>query len=125
MILSHSNHIAYNYTNEKAPWDQLDRMLGLNDYHWCSHHTSDGGRNEAAMMEGFNLLVIDVDGGVKLELVQNLMKEYAFWIHTTKRHTDKEHRFRLIMPLNYILKLNEMDYKEVARFVQSRLKKGL
>jgi hypothetical protein len=33
-------------------------------------------------------------------------------MYTTKRHTDQEHRFRIILPINYELALDARDYKE-------------
>jgi hypothetical protein len=69
------------------------------------------------MVPGFNLLVLDVDGGVKIDTVKLLLKDYKYVIHTTKRHTAQEHRFRVIMPMNYILKLHEHDFKEFMRNV--------
>jgi hypothetical protein len=117
MYLSHSGDIAVGYNNVKAPFDKLDQLLGMKDHHWCSHHSATGRRAGEDMVPGFNLLVLDVDGGVKIDTVKILLRDYKYLIHTTKRHTDKEHRFRIIMPLNYILKLNEDDFKEFMRNV--------
>jgi hypothetical protein len=89
----------------------------MKDHHWCSHHTISGRRAEEEMVPGFNLLVLDVDGGAKLATVEILLKDYKYAIHTTKRHTPQENRFRIVMPMNYILKLNESDYKEFMRNV--------
>jgi len=57
-------------------------------------------------------VVIDVDGGVSMKAVHELLKEYKFLTHTTKRHTEEENRFRLIMPINYRLTLDSDEYKE-------------
>lgn len=115
MYLSHSKDFAVGYENIQAPFNKLPELFKMTDHHWCSHHTSSGRRAEEEMVNGFNLLVLDVDGGVKLDTVKILLKDFTYAIHTTKRHTAQEHRFRLVMPLNYILKLNEMDYKEFMR----------
>jgi hypothetical protein len=115
MYLSHSTDFAVGYENVQAPFDKLPELFKMVDHHWCSHHTSSGRRAEEEMVPGFNLLVLDVDGGVKLDTVKVLLKDYTYAIHTTKRHTAQEHRFRLVLPMNYILKLNELDYKEFMR----------
>ena len=117
MFLSHSHDIATEYQNVRAPFDQLDQLLGKDDHHWCNHHSIGGRRNEDSMVDGCNLVVLDVDGGIKIDTVQTLLKDYKYIIQTTKRHTDMEHRFRIVMPMNYILKLNEMDFKEFMRNV--------
>ena len=112
MYLSHSNDLADGYQNVQAPFDKLDELISMKDHHWCNHHSSTGRRTEDVMSPGFNMIVLDVDGGVKLETVELLLKEYKFIIHTTKRHTEANHRFRVILPINYMLKLNAEDFKE-------------
>jgi hypothetical protein len=71
-----------------------------------------GYRNEENCIPGFNLVVIDVDGGVNISTVKLLLKNYKFLIYTTKRHTETENRFRIILPINYELSLDAKDYKE-------------
>ena len=117
MYLSYSGDIAVGYENVQAPFEKLDQLLGKKDMHWCNHHSASGRRSEENMVPGFNLLVLDVDGGVKIDTVKLLLKDYKYVIHTTKRHTAQEHRFRVIMPMNYILKLHEHDFKEFMRNV--------
>lgn len=112
LYLSHSGDIAVGYKNVLAPFNQLPQLVKMKDHHWCNHHSNSGRRAEEAMVEGFNIVVLDVDGGVKLDTVKTLLKDYTYLIHTTKRHTAKEHRFRVLLPMNYILKLNEIDFKE-------------
>ena len=59
------------------------------------------------------MIVIDVDGGVSLATVHELMKEYKFVTYTTKRHgEDGQDRFRLLLPINYNLELTAEEYKE-------------
>ncbi|RLB94480.1 MAG: hypothetical protein DRH26_01140 [Deltaproteobacteria bacterium] len=87
----------------------------MKDHHWCSHHSLDGRRCEDSLTPGFNLIVLDIDGGIKIETVELLLKEYSYLIHTTKRHSAREHRFRVIIPMNYILKLHEEEFKEFMR----------
>jgi hypothetical protein len=80
--------------------------------HWVTHHLKGGYRNEDNAEPGFNLLVIDVDGGVNLSTAQLLLKDYKALYYTTKRHTAQEHRFRILLPLSHELKLDAKDYKE-------------
>ena len=80
--------------------------------HWVAHHLKDGYRNSDNAIPGFNLVVIDVDGGVNLSTAKLLLKDYKALFYTTKRHTDAENRFRIILPTNYELKLDAKDYKE-------------
>lgn len=115
IYLSHSDDIAVGYKNVLAPFNQLPQLVKMKDHHWCSHHSSNGRRAEDCMVDGFNMVVLDVDGGVKIDTVKALLKDYTYLLHTTKRHTQQDHRFRVLLPLNYILKLNEIDFKEFMR----------
>ena len=112
MTLSYSNHMAFNYLNDHAPFSELHTLVTMKDYHWCNHHFKGGHRTAENVQQGFNLLVLDVDGGTSLQLAHDLLSDYNFMTYTTKRHTDEEHRFRLIMPINYKLMLDADEYKE-------------
>lgn len=112
MILSYSQDITTDYQSEHAPFDKLHMLTQAQGMHWVNHHLNGGYRNEDNALPGFNLVVIDVDGGVNLSTVRLLMKDYQYLIYTTKRHTDQENRFRLILPTSHVLKLDAKDYKE-------------
>lgn len=111
MILSYSDHFAYNYVSEQAPWDKLHMLTQAQGMHWCNHTFERGHRHEEAVIPGFNLVVFDIDGEVSLSTVHDLMKDYRFMTYTTKRHTPEENRFRLIFPINYVLQMDQEDYK--------------
>lgn len=112
MVISYSTDITTDYRNEYAPFDQLHKLTQANGMHWVAHHLNGGYRNEENCIAGFNLVVIDVDGGVNISTAKLLLKNYKFLIYTTKRHTDQEHRFRIILPINYQLEMDAKDYKE-------------
>lgn len=111
-ILAYSQDITTGYRNEYAPFDKLHQLTQATNLHWVSHHLIDGYRSEEKAIPGFNLVVIDVDKGVDVAIAQELLKDYKYMIYTTKRHTATEHRFRIIFPINYELKLDAKDYKE-------------
>lgn len=113
MSLSYSTHWAYHYLNEKVPFDRLHELVLAGGMHWCNHQFAKGHRAEENVLNGFNMIVIDVDGGTSLETCHDLLKDYKFLTYTTKSHNPTgEHRFRLIMPLNYNLSLDSAEYKE-------------
>jgi hypothetical protein len=113
MSLSYSNHWAYHYLNEKVPFDRIHELVQAPGMHWCNHQFAKGHRAEENVLSGFNMIVIDVDGGVNLDTCHDLLKEYKFLTYTTKSHNPLgEHRFRLIMPLNYNLSMDGAEYKE-------------
>ena len=112
MIISYSTDFTTDYASERAPFDQLHKLTQASGMHWTNHHLIDGYRNEDNCIPGFNLAVIDVDGGVALSTAKLLLKDYKFLIYTTKRHTDEANRFRILLPMNYELSLDAKDYKE-------------
>jgi hypothetical protein len=112
VTISYSDHWAYNYMAERVPFDQLHQLTNTANFHWANHHFKNNHRSEENVIAGSDLMVIDVDGGIKLDAVHELLKEYTFLTYTTKRHTDEENRFRLIMPMNYRLELEGDEYKE-------------
>ena len=112
MVVAYSQDIVSDYQNETAPFDQLHRLTQAPGMHWTAHHLNGGYRNEENAIAGFNLVVIDVDGGVNMSTAKMLLKGHKFLMYTTKRHTDEENRFRIIFPINYRLELDAKDYKE-------------
>ncbi len=111
LTLSYSDHFAYNYETVEAPFSELHQLTQAPNLHWCNHGFKGGHRSEENVLAGFNTVVIDVDGGVPLTIVHDLLSEYKFFTYTTKRHTDDENRFRLVLPINYNLSLDQDDYK--------------
>lgn len=121
MIVAYSDSFAYDYIGERVPFDQLHVLTQAPGMHWVNHHMKNGHRSEENVIPGFNMIVIDCDGGVPLHTCHELMKEYKFMTYTTKRHSDEENRFRLIIPMNYELHLDTEEYKEFMNNVMSWL----
>jgi len=111
MVVGYSTDITTDYCAEYAPFDQLHVLTQHQGLHWVSHHLTGGYRNEENAIPGFNLVVLDVEGSVSIKAAKETLKDYKFLLHTTKRHTDQENRFRIIMPINYKLALDAKDYK--------------
>nr|MDA3807745.1 hypothetical protein [Thiomicrorhabdus sp.] len=112
MSLAYSDDIAVGYKNVQAPFNKLHVLMAKTHTHWINHHSLNGRRSEDNMIPGCNMVVLDVDSGTPVNKIKLLMKDYAYLLYTTKRHTATHNRFRLILPLNYQLKLDESDFKE-------------
>ena len=118
MVFSMSTDIAYNYQNHTYKWDALHELSQEDGIHWCAHHLRNGHRSDDTVIDGFNMVVIDVDEGVSLATAKLLLKDYKCMFYTTKRHQTEGHdRFRIIFPTNYKLELNSEDYKEFMQGV--------
>jgi len=111
MSISYSTDITYNYTADSAPFDMLHKVVTASGYHYCAHGFKDGHRNAVNALQGFNLVILDVDDGTKLNTAQMLLKGYKALFATTKSHTDQKNRFRIILPLSHTVKLNPENYK--------------
>lgn len=122
MTFSYSHDWVNDYEPEEQPFEALHTLMTEPDLHWVNHHLVDKYRKEDNAIRGFNLVAIDVDDSVSLDTVKLLMKDFKYFIHTTKRHQKmvdgKQHgdRFRLVLPLSHKLKMDKQDY---ADFMQN------
>jgi hypothetical protein len=129
MIISYSTDIALNYQNVRGPFDELHMLTQADGHHWVAHHlvngeTGDGHRKEENCLPGFNLIVLDVDGGTSIETVRLVMGDYKYLLYTTKSHDPSNpqgHCFRLILPANYELNMTAPEYKEFMENIYSWL----
>lgn len=118
--VSVSNHEAYHYQNDEIPFNRLKAFGSKDGFHWCVHHfTYDpvnvslgNTRADKNITSGFNLLVLDLDHGDKLSFIQEVLKDYKYVAHTTKRHSDIDPRYRVIIPMKYELRLSKEDYAQ-------------
>jgi hypothetical protein len=118
--LSYSNDFTKNYDNRNGHWDNLVNLCTREGYHWCNHHFMEhedfpsqrGYRDEAHTYPGFNLLVLDVENSVSMDLAKSLLFSFTWFMHTTKRHTPDNHRFRIVLPMSHVLELDQKDYRE-------------
>ena len=85
-------------------------------YHYTAHQFNGGHRHSSNLIEGFNLAILDVDGDVSIDTARELLKDYKAIFATTKRHTPKAHRFRIIFPMSHVIKLDSKGY---SRFMQN------
>jgi hypothetical protein len=126
LVISGSTHFAYGYKPAEIAWDTLgDIVQSMQDdgspFQWANHHFQKEHRADENVIPGFNMLILDIDGGISLKEVHNLLGDYKFMTYTTKRHTDLENRFRLILPINYFLKLDKDDYQALVNGVLATL----
>jgi hypothetical protein len=112
IIASYSNHEAYNYEPIVVPFNQYHKLACRDGLHWCNHNFTNKHRKGENVIDGFNAVVIDVDGEIQLSAAKDLLSGYTAMYYTTKRHTEEVNRFRIVIPLQYHLKLNEKDFKE-------------
>ena len=110
IIMSTSTTLAHDYRATTGKWSKLKKNIAM-DINITTHHFRDEHRTAENAIPGMNMVVLDVDDGVTIELAQNLLSDYEYIIYTTKRHTPSKHRFRVLMPLEVIIKLDEESHK--------------
>lgn len=129
MIFSYSADFTKDYRSEVQAFDKLHTLCTAEGLHWVNHHLVEsvefpgrgGYRDEVHVSPGFNLMVLDIDDGTKVDTAMMLMEDYTFLLHTTKRHTEDVHRFRMIFPLSHTLTMDAKEYKEFMRNIYSWL----
>ena len=74
--------------------------LGSSGYGWCATHFIEKHR-KADNAAGSNLVVIDFDGDTSLQKfwATTTASEWCLATYTSASHTDGEHRFRALFPL--------------------------
>lgn len=110
-----SNRLAEGYTSFDAPFLKLFQMVQKPGLHWCNHKLRQGYRNEEHVIPGCNMVVLDVEGSIDIDRAKILLKDFTWLLHTTKRHTELENRYRIIMPLSHIVELDAKDYRGFMR----------
>lgn len=127
LIISRSTDYADNYTNHTVTWSGLEKFVQKPYENWCNHHVADSHRSEDDMVKGFNMVVLDIDDDTEVQQVQELLKDYTYLIHTTKRHQVPDEngiaidRFRVVLPTNYQLNMDKETYYEFMLNLQEWL----
>lgn len=124
--LAFSTHFADNYTNSSPRWDQLSKLLLKDDFHFTNHWLAEGEhsmghRSEANVIEGFNFIVLDVDGTASLQLVRGILADYKYTIYTTKSHAPDDHHYRILMPISHTVRLNKDGFGNFMRNIYNWL----
>lgn len=121
LIVSHSSDLVSGYQPDYAPFEHFHLLTQQNSYNWCHHHFNNMYRTEDNAITGFNLIVLDVENSVSIDIARNLLKDFTYHLYTTKSHTEENHRYRIVMPTNFILKLDSGDFKQFMKNVFSWL----
>lgn len=122
MLFTYSEEMATNYVPQVQPFEKLSHLTGADGYHWCNHRFIDNHRRGDRVIEGFNMVVLDVDGGCSRQLAHEMLRDFVFMTHTTKRNgEDGKERFRILMPIKYELFLSKEDYRQFMNNIMNWL----
>lgn len=128
--LSSSEHPAYDFVSPESGYTlpDLETVIQQNtcaETAFCVHGFMGGHRTQANAIPGFELVVLDIDGGTPLNTAKILLRNYTHLIYTTKSHTEAENRYRIILPLSHRLRLDTADYRDFMNNVLDWLPLGL
>jgi len=121
LTVSASKGIASGYGHDVVSFEQLKDFVTMPGLHFTTHHWQDGNRNKSNLIPGFNLVVLDIDHGIKLDIARGLLEDYTYIMYTTKRHTEQDNRFRIVLPLSHTISLGSDEYSKFMENVFSWL----
>lgn len=122
--VSISTDVAYNYSPVEKSLNDLCKLgsgkVNNLPIHWCNHYFNKKHRCEDETIPGFNLIVLDIDGGVTLKEVKAVLENYVYLLYTTKSYKPDsgELRARVIIPISHELKLDKDDYKNFMNSIR-------
>jgi len=112
LSISVSDEFADNYATKFIRFDNFEEVFCTSMTNFCNHRFNHRHRSNNNVKTGFNLIILDVDGTATIDYVKNVLSKYNYFIYTTKRHTEELHRFRVIIPIKYVLHLDVEDYRQ-------------
>jgi hypothetical protein len=123
IVISYSTKVAEDYLGQFVPFNELHKLMQSPTHHWVNHHLQGNYRNEDNCLKGvgFNCVVLDVEKSVDIPTARLLMKDFTYLLYTTKRHTEQEHRYRIVLPISHHLHLEADIYKQFMNNIYSWL----
>lgn len=115
LIVSVSNHAADGYEAEEIEFEQLADFGEAANYNWCNHHFVNEHRHQDNLILGFNVVVFDVDDGTPMSTAKMMFQDYWNVMYETKRSTEENNRYRIILPISHVLELDRDEYKQFMR----------
>ena len=116
-----SEDFATGYVPKLVNWKELTDLGSVEGYHWANHTFIDNHRKDDNVIDGFNLIVLDVDDGFPLKAAIEAFKGIKSVFYTTKSHTDEENRYRILIPTSHMLYLDKHEYKEFINNIAEEL----
>ena len=91
--------VARGWSNIYEPLTWLEGWVKAG-YGWCATHFADRHR-KADNAHGSNIIVIDIDGDCTLDhfWTSDTVQQWCACTYTSSSHTEQEHRFRALFPL--------------------------
>lgn len=116
--ISYSVDISQFYRNQNMPFKRISELCHNPQQLQFTNHWLEGGedgkghRETSKCVQGFNCIVLDIDDSeVTPNTASKLLHEYTHYIYTTKSHgINNLNSYRIVMPINYVLYLDEEEF---------------
>ncbi|AUR93628.1 primase [Vibrio phage 1.188.A._10N.286.51.A6] len=106
------------YKNVRMPFSKLAELVLRPNGRYTNHHLQGGMRNDAAVIKGFNVLVIDMDDGTPIKYLKSVLEDYTYILHITKRHTSQHNRCRILIPMTHNVEVDDEVFKETLASIR-------
>lgn len=126
ITISISQDITKGFKKKKVPFEVLHEVVCSPDFNYSAGTFKKGYRNKENYEEKQNLIIIDIDDGMKLETAKMMFANYKCMMATTKSHQKDKNglvcdRFRMIFITDRTIKLNSELYSDFMSNVYDSL----
>ena len=126
ITISISEHIAKGFKRKKVPFEILHEVVCNPKFNYSAGTFKRGHRNKSNYEKMQNLIIIDIDDGMKLETAKIMFSNYKCLIATTRNHQKEKHgitcdRFRIIFITDRTIKLDSESYSNFMTNVYESL----
>lgn len=89
-------NLGYGWMNIEADWDDVFELVTTDGYATSAELKSDNRKDDNYVSR--QLIMVDIDDGMRIEdlLKDEFYNEFGAGFYTTARHTDTDHRFRIM-----------------------------
>ncbi len=126
ITISISKDLAKGYKPKKVPFEVLHEVVGNSAFMYSAGTFKGGHRTKSNYQSKQNLIIIDIDDGMKLETAKMMFSNYKCLIATTKSHQKEKNgitcdRFRIIFITDRTIKLDSDMYSRFMANVYEAL----
>jgi len=126
ITISISKDITKGFKPKKVPFEIIHEVVSNSGYNYSAGTFKQGYRNKDNYQQKQNLVIIDIDDGMKMETAKLMFSNYKCMIATTKSHQKDKNglvadRFRIIFITDRTIKLDSNLYSDFMQNVYDSL----
>ncbi|MDB4681374.1 hypothetical protein OAE88_00540 [bacterium] len=126
ITISISKDITKGFKKKVVPFEIIHEVVTNDDFKYSAGTFKGGHRNKENYEKKQNLVIIDIDDGMKLETAKIMFSDYKCFMATTKSHQKEKNdlvcdRFRIIFITDRTIKLDSETYGKFMKNVYESL----